>query len=277
MFIPPINVQIFKNDYYSVNPVKKINNTLSFIDFNTSIPQPTSASYPTITPNIYQKNFTLNKLSISIGNSYKYNNNQINFQYFLYDQIKNELNKVFFNKITKLGELHRSGDVNFDISNISNNEKSGKRIYARLLNANNYIAAQGRFGPAQWIISNTKTYNYILSQLIDLTLNYNSSSQLLIGNAPYIINDLIDDDIILLGRQNQMESSGVHSFLLCDNNGNIELQLITYSTGDSEVQLYYGIEDIGLHPEYQFMKINTRSISYYRYKKLEKIKEIYNL
>lgn len=273
MFIPRISIDILKNNYYSVNPTNHINTHISYVDFTT-----TSS---TMTPNIFHKNITLNKLSISLPNNfnfnYSYNNNQINAQYFLYDQIRKELNKEYFKKITQLGELHRNGDVKFDIDIKNITENTGKRIYARLLNASNYIATQGRYGPAQWIISNTKTYNYILSHLIDLTLNYNSINQLMIGNAPYIIDDLIDDDIILLGRQNKIESSGVHCFILCDTNSNIELQQLSSLAGESELQMFYTIEDIGTHPEYQYMKINTRSISYYRYKKLEKIKEIYNL
>lgn len=269
--LPRINLEILKNNFYSVNCAKNINNTISFIDFTTTS--------TTISPNIFQKNFTLNKLSISLGNSYKYNyyNNQINFQYSLYNQIRNELNKVFFEKITKLGELHRRGDIKFDLDIKDKSENMGRRIYSRLLNVSNYIATQGRIGPAQWFVSNTKTYNYVLSNLIDMTLNYNSSNELMIGNTPYIINDLVDDDVILLGRQNKMDTAGVHCFILSDDNNNIDVQQITYPTGDSELIMFYAIEDIGLHSEYQFFKINTRSLSYYRYKKLEKIKELYNL
>jgi len=273
--IPKINVKFLENDFYNVKGTNIQNVNIAYIDFlyqqaQTQTLQP-STHFNTITPQVYTKNISLTKtLQIPID----YYTKDKDIFYF----IKNELNKEFFKKITILGEQHRLKTINFDIDIQKIKQNSihvGSSILNRLVSISNYIYTESRIGPAQYFISNKKTYNYILSYISDINLTY-KDNKLMIGNTPFIINDSIDDDIILVGRKNSLEQSGVHYLIYTDKNNNIELHEIMGFMNRNLI-LHYEIFDIGIGPELQYLKINTQSIAYYRNKKLQKIKAIYNL
>jgi hypothetical protein len=270
-----IKAELFDNKFYIVKGVNKHKINVKFIDLQRS-------SF-SISPQIFSKNINLHNLDIIIEENVLLDRtNDIQKTYFLYNYIKNEINKAYFKIITELGEKNRiNAPMNkLDIINIQNiNDDSSsisKKVYSKLISASNYIASEGRLGPAQWLVSNNNTYKYILNYLLDMNLSYDTNDNLLIGNIPYIIDDLIDDDIILIGRKNNIDQPGVICTILTDENDNIITQEYSnISFYQKTLSIFFSVDDIGINQKHQFLKINTRSIGYYRAKKLQRIKELY--
>ena len=254
----------FENKFFTIIDDKNDTNSVivTSVDFSQS----------TMSPAILNKSFIFKTINISVSR-YTQHDEEIRF---LYNSIKTNIYKEFFKQITILGEKNRSANIKFDIDipDIRKNSKNiGRSIVARLNNASNYIASQGRIGPAQWLVSNNKTYNYILSYMTDLGLIYNSDGQLMIGNAPFIIDELIDDDIILLGRKNGIEQPGVHCIIKTDSS---HIKFQEYSSYNTDINYIAEtvIDSNGFQPHLQYFKINTRSVSYYRMLKLQRLKEL---
>jgi hypothetical protein len=269
--LPKIESKLFNNDFYEVKGVNTQTPTISFIGFQSS--PNANSNFGTISLNLYNKTFNLKQLKITVPIFLNFND--IKDVYLVYQQIKIEINKEYFKKITDLGEQHRNIDLKFDITNRQLNK--GNIIIPRLLSASNYIATQGRIGPAQWIVSNKKTYNFFLSYLKD-NLSYDQNNNLIIGNMKWIINNFIDDDIALLGRKNKLDGPGASCFFLTDDKDNIIFTEIINSpySRKRDFIIHYAVEDFGNQSYLQYFKINTKDISYYRYKKLLKIKELSN-
>ncbi len=292
MFKLPIN--IFNNDLYSITGVNAKNVSISYIDlqYTTSTTCTTLQSgnnYPiTVSPNVFSKSIQLDYVDISF--KHYTINNEIEDMKILLDNLKNEINKSYFKQLTNLGEKHRitapmnSFDINISDIKLKYNSKDknisqnvSRDIISKLMMSSNYIATICRFGPAQWIISNTNTYRYILENIDSANLTFNNNN-MLFGNMPYIVDDLIDDDIILIGRKNDSTTPGLHCFILTDENKNIYFEKFSdVSNYQRTYRFYYKIDLIGTTPEYNFLKLNTRTISYYRAKKLKRIKEVYGI
>ena len=271
MNLPKIKPEQFENDFFSIKGTPQLNTSLVFFDFQyVSTPIGLNGmsilinQMPSISPNVFQKNIQLKQLVF---------NNTLNMS-----DIKNHLDKEFIKIMSDLGEKHReTAPKNFDI-NINDMRRKGmspdRGIIAKLNNVSNYIAVEGRIGPAQFIVSSIKTYQYILKYIGGMNYLF-KGNDLWIGNMPYKIDNSVEDDIILLGRKNQIDQPGVHCLILTDDDGYISFQPIVDPNFNTKVILHYNIVDVGFHPQYQFFKINTRDITYYRNLKLQKIKEIY--
>lgn len=288
---PQIKIELLNNDFYSVTGVNAQKVNISYMDFQTTTTTTSTTTsqygnmYPiTISPNVFTKTIQLEYLDISLNPYFDFKD--MKNVYFLYDKIKSEINKSYFNKLTELGDKNRDTapvnmlDINLkDIKlNFKNeNRNISRQIITKFNTSSSYIATTGRIGPAQWILSNSNTYKYILSHLDSDQLEF-KDHKLMIGNIPYLVNDSVDDDIILFGRKNRVDSSGIHCFILSDDSKNIYFQEICDSvTYQKRYRIYYKIDDIGINPEYQYLELKTRNISYYRAKKLQKIKELYGL
>ena len=276
-----IKAELFDNPLYTVTHTNTDKLSVSFVDFNTT--PATNLSMSSITPSVIIKNIQLHRLDISIPNTRFQNNAELQETHILYNYIKNEINKEYFKIITKLGEKNRidaptaAFDVFIDTLKKDKTPNIGRRIYSKFLSASSYIASNGRMGPAQWLTSNFKTYKYILNYL-DMELVYDNNSNLLIGNIPYLVNDLIDDDSILIGRKNSITQTGCHCTILTDKDGYIitnEHVNTEYYDYNKTISVYFSVDDFGITPQTQFLKIGTRSLTYYRCKKLQRIKELY--
>lgn len=281
--IPKINTKYLENDIYSITNSKKITASLSYIDFSYTAPPPTlnvsSSSYGMVSPGVYVKNIQLKRLEISINNYCNTNNTEQ-----IFNIIKHEINKDVYKMITQLGEKSRIeipsniSDFNLKILKEKYKDRLSRAILSKFISLSNYIGNQGRIGPAQYAISNFKTYNYILNNLDPIDLSYDKSGNFFIdnGHTPYLIDDLIDDDIIIFGRKNSNNQSGVHCAILTDDNNDIIFQEISsFGEINKSLIMFYDVFYIGNNPEYQYIKINTRTIGYYRNKKLQRIKELY--
>jgi hypothetical protein len=292
--IPKINIKYLENDIYSITPTKNITSSISYIDFNYTSPQPVVQSnnilnytkgvilsgYNTVSPNVYLKNIQLRRLEIPINTYLCNTNNTIQ----IFNVIKNEINKDAFKLMTSLGEKNRitapTNITNLDIKTLKQkyNDRLSRSIISKFISTSNYIANQGRLGAAQYLISNFKTYNYILSNLDTIYLFYDKNGNLFIdsGHTTYLIDDLVDDDIIIFGRKNRNDQSGVHCAILTDENNDIIFQkMSSFDNFNTKLIMFYEVFDIGKNPEYQYIKINTRTLEYYRNKKLQRIKKLY--
>ena len=285
--IPKIKLNELENDLYTIKESKSKNFSMVFVDFqypgyNSSLGSSSGSPYQqTISPNVFTKYVSLNSLIFQTNN-------------LTIDDIKYEINKEFIKKITELGEQNREFapktspttskfDINIeqmkmniiDSKNVTQSAWISRKIITKILNITNYIAINGRIGPAQWLISNSKTYHYILENLGNV--NFLMKNNILnLGNMPYIINELVENDIILLGRKNNIDSPGVHCIILTDDDGYILFNEISYPDKDyTNLTMYCSVVNVGFYPYYQYFKTNTRDIKYYRNMKLQKIKEIY--
>jgi len=273
----PIKLFEIENKFFTIKNADTDKNFVNIIYLDMQQSTQTESQYPTIlSPTIFQKTFKFSPINILITRNFM--SNYKDEIILLYNNIKNIILTDFFKKALILGEQHSLINIKFDIdvSEIKKDSKHiGQTIINRLANASHYIAAEGRIGPAQWFVSNNKTYNYILSYMTDLGLDYNSDGQLLIGNAPFIIDELIDDDVILLGRKNVIEQAGIHCIMRTDSDSNIIFQEYSGIGGDVNFTMQYAMDYVGSKPCLQYFKINTRSIGYYRKQKLKRIKELY--
>ena len=271
-----IPIKYFENDIYSIIPAINSMNSITYMDFNYNSNN-NKNSYNTINSSIYQKSIQLDYFEIEY-NPYLNNNNLLYKDIFY--KIKNRIDKDIFTLIKNLGEKNRlnapSNITNFNIEQIKKETNVTKNITQKISGINSYIYTQGRLGPSNYIISNNKTYKYIFDNLdINEIIFDNKSNYLTISNIPYLINDNIDDDIILIGRKSSKNTPGVYCAILTDKDGNIIINEMSDIYYNKKKIIQYSVFDIGNNPEYQFMKLDIRSLSYYRGKKLKRIKQIY--
>jgi len=282
-----IKVELFDNNYYIVKGVNNITSNISYVDFTISQPiisMGLVSSPMSVSPNIFTKTIQLHRLDIPV-NKFK-NIDDLQETHTIYKYIKNAINKEYFKIISELGEKNRiDSPISFFDIFIDKLRKEtetdipsiGRRIYSKFVSAGSYISSNGRIGPAQWLISNIKTYNYIINYLdMDLNIVHDNKGNLLIGNMPYFVEESVYDDIILIGRKNNTSQPGIHCNILTDNDGYIIIQEnVNIGYYQKMLSVFFSVDDIGITPQTQFLKINTRSLGYYRYKKLQRIKELY--
>jgi hypothetical protein len=282
--IQKIKPEYFETELFKIKETKEDKLSIMFVDFQYSSPATNSQNnYPTISSGVFTKYVTLDSMAITIpseGSSLSFSPTGplVNIS----DMLLDELNKKFIEIISDLGEKNRelAHIKNFDI-NISDMKKKqmdiSRGIIAKIHNISNYIATQGRIGPAQYIISNYKTYSYILKYLGNVNILF-KNNELWIGNIKYIIdiNNNVEEDTILIGRKNSIDQPGVHCLILTDENGDILFDEFVEPINYTKTYImYYKIVELGFHPQSQYYKIKTRDITYYRNLKLQRIKELY--
>lgn len=276
--IPKIKVELFENTFYTVIPTNNNTSQIAYVDFAFSN-SPTnnwgstssSTNYPTISANVMSQTINVQQLIIPIDRYIP----QYNIPHILYETIKKEIDKEFFRKVTILSEQHRNL-IKFDMI-IEEMKKTtndiSKAIISRFHRISSHIATEGRIGPAHWFTSNSKTYNYILSYLQDEHITYNQDMIPMFGSTPFIINDFIDDDIILVGRKNSLEQPDTKCFILVDDQKNVLFHEISHIGFHNNLVMYYTIEDIG-QAHLQYFKMDTETLATKRYKKLKKIENL---
>jgi hypothetical protein len=275
--IPKIKPEELENDLYSIKGTITDRTNVMFVDFqysNTPITPLTSGAYPSVvSPNIFTKLISLDKSAfyITTGSPNIDMSKEI---------VTRELNREFIKVLSELGEKHREKEdfKRFDI-NVSDMKKKGaevpRGIIAKILNLANLIAIQGRIGPLQYLIANNKTYNYILNNLGSNVNFMVKNGNLWFGNVKFIVDDSVEDDKILCGRKNSIDQPGIHCLILTDENGDILFQEYIGDNFNKKYIFYYKIVDLGFHPEYQYFKVDTRDIKYYRNMKLINIEKVY--
>ena len=291
---PKINILELENDMFSVSPVYNLNSTISYIDnlnYLNSITTPASLTRGALNNggiihsnfnfnfnvNVCTKNINLTRLKFDIDKKYSEEQSTKYIKSVISDEITNK----FIPIVLELGNKNREKLKNdlpnrlnkFDIfvdkiikefsqEKFNKEDKIMRRIYGNFLNASNYITNNGRYGPANFFISNHKNYNDTNKYIKD------------INNIKYEINNSIKDDIIIVGRKNSVENNGIHCFIYSDNDKNIIFNKIETPYNISYV-IYYTIEEIGSYAENQYLTLHTKDITYYRKEKIKKINNSY--
>lgn len=276
---PKIKVELLDNVFYTIIPTDRKNGSLYFLDYQISNSNSNSQQQMSWSCNVYTKNINLEKLVISIDKKYE-NICGIKYQEYVYKNIKDVLNKKYFEIITRLCKKHRS-NKKYDINISELKEKKldiGKHIISKVVSIGNFIATEGRIGPSHWAISNKNTYDYILLHLGDMnsyTPNIRfENGNLQLTNIQYLIDESIEDDIIIHGRKNDNTQTGVNCAILSDSDGHIYFDIYEDEYTKNLV-MYFSFCEVGFEPENHFYVQNTRDIKYYRRKKIEKIRELY--
>ncbi|MCK9445840.1 hypothetical protein M0Q50_02990 [bacterium] len=142
-----------------------------------------------------------------------------------------------------------------------------RKLVAKINNASNFIATDGRVGPAQYIVTNGNIAS-VLQDVAGYTINpvnagkLNTNGQLYpmgnIGNIAIYVDPYMkwDDNRIFLGRKNTVEQPGLIfvPYLMAQS-----ISLISEATWAPRMMIRsrYAITDIGFFPHKQFMAITV--------------------
>jgi hypothetical protein len=212
------------------------------------------------------KHIKLDKLVIRIGK--KWNSN---LDYEIFNIIKKELDNKYIKIASEFGKLNRENSKYFDIDNINITENE---IVSKLNHINSVIKSS--FSDSDydaWLLSNHQTFNHIYSKIQKKSM-WNTKCEFgkfTIGNMIYIINDLVEDGMIIIGK-----SECIICHILTDANGNIVFEQ-RENDNDIELTMYFSFVSKYYSPESRYFYISTRNIRYYRKKKLQKIQKIREL
>ena len=139
-----------------------------------------------------------------------------------------------------------------------------RKLVAKLNNASNFIATEGRVGPAQYLVTNGNLAS-VIQDVAGYTLNpvkanLNANGQLFpmgnVGNISIYVDPYQrwDDNRIFLGRKNSVEQPGLVfvPYLMAQS-----IQLISEATWAPRMMIRsrYAVADIGFFPHKQFMTI----------------------
>lgn len=139
-----------------------------------------------------------------------------------------------------------------------------RKLIAKLNNASNFIATEGRVGPAQYLVTNGNLAS-VIQDVAGYTLNpvkanLNANGQLFpmgnVGNISIYVDPYQrwDDNRIFLGRKNSVEQPGLVfvPYLMAQS-----IQLISEATWAPRMMIRsrYAVADIGFFPWKQFMTI----------------------
>jgi hypothetical protein len=137
---------------------------------------------------------------------------------------KSILEKIEELSSNKPDDIIKSFTFNSDEYKELDDLQKSRKLITKILNAINYVAANGRIGPAKTMIISEKNYK-----------KYNLEKNF-IYDIEIIFEDIND---IYLYRKNEIDQSGIFLCYYTDENNND----------------FYEIFSIGLHPENQFLKI----------------------
>jgi hypothetical protein len=141
-----------------------------------------------------------------------------------------------------------------------------RKLIAKINNASNFIATEGRVGPAQYLVTNGNLAS-VIQDVAGYTINpvkanLNANGQLFpmgnIGNISIYVDPYQrwDDNRIFLGRKNSVEQPGLVfvPYLMAQS-----IQLISEATWAPRmlIRSRYAVADIGFFPWKQFMTIQV--------------------
>jgi len=142
-----------------------------------------------------------------------------------------------------------------------------RKLVAKINNASNFIATDGRVGPAQYLVTNGNIAS-VLQDVAGYTINpanagkLNTNGQLYpmgnIGNISIYVDPYMrwDDNRIFLGRKNSVDQPGIVfiPYLMAQS-----ISLISEATWAPRmlIRSRYAISDVGFFPWKQFMEIQV--------------------
>jgi len=203
----------------------------------------------------------------------------------LVNELTQTISKQIVEKISELSDLNRAawttpknsdGTPKFDF-NVDSYLAMGaatpggetthsiqRKLIAKINNASNFIATEGRVGPAQYLVTNGNLAS-VIQDVAGYTLNpvkanLNANGQLFpmgsVGNLTIYVDPYQrwDDNRIFLGRKNSVEQPGLVfiPYLMAQS-----ISLISEATWAPRmlIRSRYAIADIGFFPHKQFMTI----------------------
>ena len=205
----------------------------------------------------------------------------------LVNELTQTISKQIVAKITELSDKNRvawttpkdnNGDPKFDFNvdaylavgaatpGGETTHSVQRKLIAKINNASNFIATEGRVGPAQYLVTNGNLAS-VLQDVAGYTLNptksnLNANGQLYpmgsVGNVSIYVDPYQrwDDNRIFLGRKNSVDQPGLIfvPYLMAQS-----IQLISEATWAPRmlIRSRYAVADIGFFPWKQFMTINV--------------------
>lgn len=182
--------------------------SISFIDFNNDKKILIAGDIEEMLLSVFNKKIKLETVSIEIKN----------------DDLLNTINNYLFLEFIKTVNNLPIEIIEYD------DIKLKVHLYS------NIIAASGRIGPANFLISNKKINESLLKNNNNINLNC-------------VVYDDLNNDIIL-GRKNSFDQPGIN--LVLNENS---LENITYNKNKKYVNLIYKMVPVGFSPEKQFVKL----------------------
>lgn len=204
----------------------------------------------------------------------------------LVNELSQTISKQIIAKIFEMGELNRasaplrSGSPIFDLDTTYASGTLGgetthavqRKLITRIMHASNYIATEGRIGPAQYLVTNGGLAA-ALADITGYTINpvkskLNGSGQLYpvgsIGDISIYVdpNMKYNDNRIVLGRKNNPDQPGIIfvPYLMAQS-----ISLISEATFAPRMLLRsrYAIAEVGWFPQKQFLTMHITDASGY--------------
>lgn len=201
----------------------------------------------------------------------------------LINELTQTISKQIVAKITELAEKARTlatvpnSKFDFDVDAYfgaggiapggETTHSAQRKLVAKINNASNFIATDGRVGPAQYLVTNGNLAS-VLQDVSTYTLNPPATSKLNTNGQLYPMGNLgqiaiyvdpyqrWDDNRIFLGRKNSVDQPGLLflPYLMAQS-----ISLISEATFAPRmlIRSRYTIADVGFFPEKQFMAIHV--------------------
>ena len=210
----------------------------------------------------------------------------------LINELSQTISKEIVQAVKNLGELNRASHTcpkvagvskfDFDVDTYfavsapggETSHAAQRKLLSKVNNASNYIANEGRVGPAQYIVTNGNLAS-VIQDIAGYTLNpvvggsnLNTNGQLYpvgkVGNMTLYVDPYMrwDDNRIFLGRKNSVDQPGLLflPYLMAQS-----ISLISEATWAPRmlIRSRYAVADVGFFPEKQFMAIHVTDVHGY--------------
>lgn len=210
----------------------------------------------------------------------------------LINELSQTISKEIVQSVKKLAELNRASHTcpkvgttskfDFDVDTYFSTSAPGgetshaaqRKLLSKVNNASNFIANEGRVGPAQYIVTNGNLAS-VIQDIAGYTLNpvvggsnLNTNGQLYpvgkVGNMTLYVDPYMrwDDNRIFLGRKNSVDQPGLLflPYLMAQS-----ISLISEATWAPRmlIRSRYAVADCGFFPEKQFMAIHVTDVHGY--------------
>lgn len=246
--IEKIIKKLEKLKLFSIKTTKSDNFELLFVDIKYDIDNKNDTeenTYPVFpNPNVFSYCSVLSEYIIS------YDEDIIeSFKEYIYNQfidlILELTNKKIENDKTGLCEK-----FNYKYDNTLDLVSNQRKIISKILNSSNFIAIDGRVGPAQYAIMNKFTFDFFYKEdanIIQKSVSEEDDVSYNIAGINVLLSEKLENGIILQGRRNSIDQPCVHLIINNDD--------VTIDDKNNEIKLKMKLVDVGFHPEKQYNQI----------------------
>ena len=211
----------------------------------------------------------------------------------LINELSQTISKEIVEKVKELAELNRASHTtpkvagvskfDFDVDTYVSSWTVGggetsyslqRKLVSKINNASNYIANEGRVGPAQYIVTNGNLAS-VMQDVASYTIqppvggaNLNTNGQLYpvgkVGGMTLYVDPYMrwDDNRVFMGRKNSVDQPGLLflPYLIAQS-----ISLISEATWAPRmlIRSRYAVADIGFFPEKQFLALHVKDLNGY--------------